>query len=231
MRTKLLLIPILIAFCSNVLGQNPDSINSAPIQVLVTDFENNPQKGEQIIFEGLKSKSVYTGVSNAEGKFEILLKGGETYLIKIKSVGDAEDYSTFEIPVLSKDETYATSTLTIQFELPKTFTLDNVEFEFGKSTLTTGSFNELKELSEYMKLKDDVIIEIAGHTDDVGDEESNLRLSKARAETVRNYLISKGISSKRVVATGYGESQPIAANSTPEGRQKNRRTEVRIKND
>jgi outer membrane protein OmpA-like peptidoglycan-associated protein len=231
MRTILLLIPIMIASCSNVIGQSSDTINSAPIQVLVTDFENNPQKGEQIIFEGLKSKSVYKGVSNSEGKFEILLKGGETYLIKIKSVGDADDYNKFEIPALGENETYAPSTLTIQIELPKTFTLDNVEFEFGKSTLTKGSYSELKELLEYLKLKDGIIIEIAGHTDVVGDEESNLKLSEARAETVRNYLISKGISSERVVAKGYGESQPIAPNSTPEGRQKNRRTEVRIIND
>lgn len=228
MKTILLLIPILIASCCNGFGQNSDSINSALIQVIVTDFENKPQKGEQIIFECLKSKRVYKRVTNVEGQFEILLKGGESYLVKIKSVGEAADYHTFEIPALGKNETYAPSKLMIQFELPKTFTLNNVEFESGKSNLTKDSYGELKELLEYMKLKDDIIIEIAGHTDDVGDDESNLKLSQKRAETVRNYLISKGISYKRVVAKGYGESQPIAPNSTQEGRQKNRRTEVRI---
>jgi OOP family OmpA-OmpF porin len=231
MKTILLLIPVMMAYCSNIAGQLSDTINSAPIQVIVTNFENKPQKGEQIIFEGLKSKSVYKGISDAEGKFEILLKDGETYLIKIKSIGEAADYNKIEIPALGKNETYSTIVLTIQFEPPRTFRLDNVEFEFGKSTLTKASFSELEELLEYMTLKEDIIVEIAGHTDDVGDEEFNLKLSEERAESVRNYLISKGISPERVIAKGYGESQPIAPNNLAEGRQRNRRTEVRIIND
>ncbi len=229
MRTILLLIPMLIASSTTVFGQTSDSSDLAPIDVLVTDFDNNPQKGEQILFEGLKSKKVYKGVSDSKGKLKFYVKGGDTYLIKIKSIGDADDYNKITLPALGENESYGTYTLTIKFELPRTFTLDNVEFESGKSALTKGSYSELKELLDYMNLKDDLNIEIAGHTDDVGDEASNLNLSKARAERVRNYLISKGISSERVVAKGYGETQPIATNSTSEGRQKNRRTEVRIK--
>lgn len=220
----------MVVSVSTFYGQNSDSLNSALITVTVTNFENIPQKGEQIIFENIRTKKIFKGVTNSKGKFEILLKGGETYQIKIKSIGEADDYNTFEIPALEKDELYAPSTLSIQFELPRTFTLDNVEFESGKSTLTKNSYKELNELLDYLKLKEDIIIEIAGHTDDVGDDESNLKLSKARAETVRNYLLSKGIAPKRVVANGYGETQPIASNNSPEGKQKNRRTEVRIIN-
>lgn len=220
----------MVVSVSTFYGQNSDSLNSALITVTVTNFENIPQKGEQIIFENIRTKKIFNGVTNSKGEFEILLKGGETYQIKIKSIGEADDYNTFEIPALEKDELYAPGTLSIQFELPRTFTLDNVEFESGKSTLTKNSYKELNELLDYLKLKEDIIIEIAGHTDDVGDDESNLKLSKARAETVRNYLLSKGIAPKRVVAKGYGETQPIASNGTDEGRQKNRRTEVRIIN-
>jgi OOP family OmpA-OmpF porin len=230
MKSILLIISIFAASLSTLFSQNPDSLNSALITVIVTNFGNIPQKGEQIIFENLKTKKIYKGVTNSKGKFDILLKGGEKYQIKIKSIGEADDYNTFEIPALEKDEYYTSSTLTIQFELPRSFTLDNVEFESGKSTLTKSSYKELNELLEYLKLKNDVIIEIAGHTDDVGDDESNLKLSTARAETVRNYLLSKGIPPKRVIAKGYGETQPIASNNSPEGRQKNRRTEVRILN-
>ena len=228
MKSILIIISIIAASLSTVFGQTSDSINSAVINVTVTNFENIPQKGEQIFFENLRTKKIYKGVTNSKGKFDILLKGGEKYQIKIKSIGEADDYNTFEIPALEEDELYAPSTLTIQFELPRTFTLDNVEFESGKSTLTKDSYIELKELLDYLKLKDDISIEIAGHTDDVGDDESNMKLSKARAETVRNYLISKGITTNRVIAKGYGETQPIASNTTVEGRQKNRRTEVRI---
>lgn len=230
MKSILIIISIVITSISTALGQTSDSINSAVINVTVTNFENIPQKGEQIFFENLRTKKIYKGVTNSKGKFDILLKGGEKYQIKIKSIGEADDYNTFEIPALEEDELYAPSTLTIQFELPRTFTLDNVEFESGKSTLTKDSYIELKELLDYLKLKNDINIEIAGHTDDVGDDESNLKLSKARAETVRNYLISKGITPHRVIAKGYGETQPISSNTTEAGRQKNRRTEVRILN-
>lgn len=230
MKSILVIFSIIGVSISTLFGQNLDSSNAAQITVIVTNFENIPQKGEQIIFENLRTKKIFNGVTNSKGKFDIILKGGETYLVKIKSIGEADDYNTFEIPAIGKDEYYTPSTLTIQFELPKTFTLDNVEFESGKSTLTKESYTELKELLEYLQRKEEIIIEIAGHTDDVGDDESNLKLSKARAETVRNYLLSKGIAPKRVVTKGYGETQPIASNNSPEGKQKNRRTEVRIIN-
>jgi outer membrane protein OmpA-like peptidoglycan-associated protein len=171
---------------------------------------------------------IYKGITDAKGTFKIYLKGGDTYKVLIKSVGEVDEYNTFEIPPLGEGEFYTESTLTVQFELPQTFTLDNVQFETGKASLTNTSYKELNELTEYLKLKESVVIEIAGHTDDVGEDASNQKLSEARANTVRNYLISKGIAAKRVVAKGYGETQPIAPNSTPEGRQQNRRTEVRI---
>jgi outer membrane protein OmpA-like peptidoglycan-associated protein len=225
---KILLVIIFITLLPVLHAQKIDTAKSALVNVVVTNFKNVPQKGEQILFESVKTKLISKGISNSKGTFKIYLPGGDTYKIQIKSVGDVEDYNTFEIPALGEGEFYTESTLSIQFEHPKTFTLDNVEFETGKATLTKTSYKELNELLEYLKLKEEVVIEIAGHTDDVGDDVSNQKLSEARANTVRNYLISKGIAAKRVQAKGYGESQPIAPNSTAEGRQKNRRTEVRI---
>jgi len=119
--------------------------------------------------------------------------------------------------------------LIIKFELPKKFTLDNVHFDTGKATLRSDSYPELKELIELMKYKKNLIIEIAGHTDNVGSPESNLILSQNRANNVKNYLVNNGIRSDRIDSKGYGETQPIAENITEEGKQKNRRTEVRIK--
>lgn len=225
---KIFLILIFTTLSSVLHAQNIDTAKSALVNVVVTNFKNKPQKGEQILFESVKTKQIFKGISNNKGTFKIYLKGNDTYKIQIKSIGEVEDYNTFEIPALGEGEFYTESTLSIQFEHPKTFTLDNVQFETGKATLTKTSYKELNELLEYLKLKEEVVIEIAGHTDDVGDDISNQKLSEARATTVRNYLISKGIASKRVQAKGYGETQPIAANTTPEGRQKNRRTEVRI---
>ena len=74
----------------------------------------------------------------------------------------------------------------------------------------------------------EVSIELASHTDSVGDDNSNMLLSQRRSESVKQYLIDMGIELDRIEAQGYGEKQPKATNETPEGRAKNRRTEVRI---
>ena len=106
--------------------------------------------------------------------------------------------------------------------------LDNCTFENGKATLQETSFPVLDELVAYLKRKDDDRIEIGGHTDNVGSAASNLKLSQERANSVRDYLITKGIDSARLVAKGYGMSQPIADNKTAAGKAENRRTEVTI---
>jgi outer membrane protein OmpA-like peptidoglycan-associated protein len=79
-----------------------------------------------------------------------------------------------------------------------------------------------------MKLKPGMKIEIAGHTDSDGDDSANKILSEQRALAVKNYLISKGINKERIFIIGYGESRPVAENSSQEGKSKNRRTEIRI---
>jgi outer membrane protein OmpA-like peptidoglycan-associated protein len=81
---------------------------------------------------------------------------------------------------------------------------------------------------EVMTLKPNYVIEIGGHTDNVGKDESNITLSQNRANAIKQYLVKKGINADRIIAKGYGESQPIATNDTDEGRQKNRRTEIKI---
>ncbi len=135
------------------------------------------------------------------------------------------DYDKIEIP---DTNLLMTMNLTIQIEPPKTYTLKNVLFDTGKSTLKLSSYEALNDLYEVMKLKETLVVEIAGHTDSTASAETNQKLSENRAQTVRNYLIKKGIREDRITAVGYGETQPVADNGTEEGRQKNRRTEVRI---
>jgi outer membrane protein OmpA-like peptidoglycan-associated protein len=79
-----------------------------------------------------------------------------------------------------------------------------------------------------MKLKKTLVLEIAGHTDNVGTPEGNLKLSQDRSNSVRDYLVKKGIATTRIVPKGYGDTQPIASNDTDANKQKNRRTEVRV---
>ncbi len=103
----------------------------------------------------------------------------------------------------------------------------NLEFDFGKSTIRARSLPYLDRVAALL-VKKGFSLKLAGHTDNVGSDAANLRLSKDRAESVKNYLVSQGANNGKVEATGYGESQPIASNKTDAGRQKNRRVEFTL---
>jgi outer membrane protein OmpA-like peptidoglycan-associated protein len=105
---------------------------------------------------------------------------------------------------------------------------DNLEFETGKEIIKDVSFPSLDELGEVLKKKSQWNLQITGHTDNVGDDQKNMILSKKRAEAVKNYLSSLGIDAGRFYVLYFGETMPIAPNDTPEGRQKNRRVEMKI---
>jgi outer membrane protein OmpA-like peptidoglycan-associated protein len=105
---------------------------------------------------------------------------------------------------------------------------DNLEFESAKDIIFETSKPSLNELAEVLKKKTTWKLEIAGHTDNVGDDNGNLALSKKRAEALKAYLISQGVEEARLITKYFGETKPIATNDTPEGRQKNRRVEMKI---
>ncbi len=212
----------------NMLAQEPDSI--ALVKGTVSDFENNSKIGEVIIFENTSTHETFETFSGEDGYFEISLPYFFTYQIKIKGFSDDVDYIEFSIPALKKGQKSMTYQVDIKFEPAKSFTLSNVHFESGRAALTEQSYNQLNELIEFMKLKKTTRIEIGGHTDSFGDDDSNMILSQKRAETVRNYLVKNGIEANRVVAVGYGEAVPVKSNDTEKGRQENRRTEVKLLN-
>ena len=105
---------------------------------------------------------------------------------------------------------------------------DNLEFDTGKDIIRSSSFPSLTELAELLKNKPSYGLRIAGHTDNVGDDAKNMKLSNDRSVAVKNYLVSKGVQADRIIVEYYGETKPIADNNTPEGRQKNRRVEMNI---
>lgn len=105
--------------------------------------------------------------------------------------------------------------------------LENIYFDTGSANLSPESEQELDRLYEIMSTST-LVIEIGGYTDNVGSDETNMQLSQARAESVVAYVVEKGISSTRISAKGYGEQDPRATNETPEGRQENRRVEIKV---
>lgn len=206
-----------------------DTIKTAPVEVIVIDGKKAPRGGEQVIFTGQKSKQTFQGRTNKTGKLSIALPAGDAYAVFLKAITDSSQFGTLPIAPLSGTQFYKNPfIIEITFEPAKVFTLNNVHFDFGKATLREGSFKQLEELYEYLKWKETYKAEIAGHTDNVGQGNDNMILSQKRAESVKAWLVKKGIQPARLIAKGYGATQPVADNSTDDGKQQNRRTEVRI---
>lgn len=106
--------------------------------------------------------------------------------------------------------------------------LRNVFFETGKWEIMSDSEYELNKVVELLNQNPKLRIELGGHTDNVGQDDANKRLSEQRAKAVYEYLIKKGIAADRLTYKGYGETQPVATNDTEEGRGENRRTEIKV---
>lgn len=217
----------------SVRSQTTPALNlpkDAKVEGIVVDMNTKlPQNNELVVFRSQKNNNEYQALSDSTGKYSTRLPAGDKYDIFILGFQDSTSSNVLDIPALGPNSYYKNPfTVNLQFEPAKTFVLDNVEFDFGKATLRETSYATLDNLIEYLKRKPTERIEIGGYTDNVGSEERNLALSLERAKSIVAYLEAKGIDSSRLEAKGYGSADPVDDNSTEEGRQNNRRTEVKI---
>ncbi|MFT5723118.1 MAG: outer membrane protein OmpA-like peptidoglycan-associated protein [Bacteroidia bacterium] len=175
---------------------------------------------------GLKVTHTYSDAQN--GKFLLNLPANSDYALKAGAPGYAYHSENFSLTESSLNEPYE---LIIRLEPIKKdvrMVMKNVLFEVDKSELKPESHVELDQLVDYLNRNATLYIEIGGHTDNTGSESRNTTLSQQRAQSVYNYLVSKGIAAERLTFKGYGSSQPVATNETTEGRTQNRRTEIKI---
>jgi len=106
---------------------------------------------------------------------------------------------------------------------------DNLEFEHDKAIIKRKSYGDLESLTNILLIREDLTIELHGHTDNTGTEQYNMKLSEDRVEAVKDFLVANGVDPKRIKTFYYGESKPIAENKSEAGRQRNRRVEMKIK--
>jgi OmpA-OmpF porin, OOP family len=219
----------LFFLCSSVLFSRAQSLEPnethSLMEVTFLDFKEKPRANQKILFQSATNKKIFSAKTNEKGVAQFLLPEGDNYQIRCIVLGDTVDYDIVEI---EKEEGAFSYQLTLKYEPPKLFTLRDVHFETGKSSITSGSYSQLNELFEALSEMSSLVVEISGHTDIVGKPEDNLNLSQERAEAVRSYLVKKGIAPNRIIAKGYGSMEPISQNNTEAGRAKNRRTEVKI---
>ena len=110
-------------------------------------------------------------------------------------------------------------------------TLGDILFSTGRADLTPGAYERMDRLAQFLQAHPARTVRIEGHTDNTGSDATNLRLSEARAQAVRDALSARGVSPSRIVTQGMGEAQPVASNSNDAGRQQNRRVEIIISDD
>jgi outer membrane protein OmpA-like peptidoglycan-associated protein len=106
--------------------------------------------------------------------------------------------------------------------------MPDVLFDFNKSTLKPAAKERLAKVAGIILAYPDLQLKIDGYTDSIGGDQYNQQLSEERSASVRDYLISQGVSANNVIAQGFGKNNPIASNASPEGRQQNRRVEMLV---
>ncbi|MFZ5551521.1 MAG: OmpA family protein [Bacteroidota bacterium] len=166
--------------------------------------------------------------NSATGKFLLSLNSGKNYGIAVKAAGYLFHSENFDIPLYSDYNLVDKEIELKNIAIGSKIALRNIFFDTGSSTLKPASNSELDRLVKLLKDVPKLKVEISGHTDNVGSESMNQKLSEDRANSVVNYLASKGIDRSRLTAKGYGSTRPVATNNNDEGRQQNRRTEFEI---
>jgi outer membrane protein OmpA-like peptidoglycan-associated protein len=196
------------------------------VQVKLQDEKyGKPVPGNIIIKKG--NEVVYNGVADASGLSKFYLDPGY-YAVGVTAKGYIPAEESLNLLASEKG-----TSKTIELKQPKiekglVFKVRAINFETGSDQLTPSSYDILNNIGAMLIEYPQMVIEIAGHTDNVGDDNLNLVLSQKRADAVKAYLVNKGGNAKQITAKGYGETKPIADNTTDDGKLKNRRVEFSV---
>ncbi len=210
----------------------PEKFRSSPLQALRVNIKDYltglPVRARLELFEvnALDTIRVSQWADN-DGNLSVATQRNINY----GAMAVADGYIMYSANL--EADTSASRTLNIRMialetAADKVIVLQNVFFETGSAALLPTSESELNKLLWTLRKNTEMKIEIRGHTDNEGDEKSNQELSEERAKSVYEYLTGRGIDAGRLSFVGFGESQPVADNSTKEGRKQNRRTEFKV---
>jgi outer membrane protein OmpA-like peptidoglycan-associated protein len=223
-------------------------------KITVTDaLTGEPLRALTEVQDVATQKSIFNDLTDAEGNALICMTIGKNYSLEVSKDGYLFYSENFNLSHELKDSISIDKPVKINIKLRKigdkivqqnrptegggnempnrgeAIILKNVFFEIGSAALRPESTTELMRLKQLLEKNNSLNIEIQGHTDNVGNDRDNQKLSENRAKAVYNFLISQGIVASRLSYRGFGESQPIAPNDTPQGRLQNRRTAFIVK--
>ncbi len=196
---------------------------------VVSNLAQKPIKDVVVnVIDNENGKSVGKYQTDKTGDYQFVLKRGQNYNISFESEGYLMLSENVNMP---KENTYASVEKNVVLQPiaeGSVIVLKNLFFDSNKSKIRKESFVELDKVVNFLKDRTDIKIEVNGYTDNKGDDKSNIKLSTARAKSVLGYLSKKGTDKSRLSFKGFGEESPVATNDTEEGRQMNRRVELRI---
>lgn len=210
-----------------------DNLRPHPVALIkgkVLNKKTNQPVGAEIIYELLQTGQL-EGTANSNpktGDYKVVLPYGKNYGYRASAKGFYPISENLDLTQVSAYQEIEKDLYLIPIEKGETFRLNNLFFDTAKYDLLPTSNGELNRLVDFLKINPKIKIEISGHTDNVGTDESNLTLSDNRAQAVVKYLVTKGIDSNRLSYKGYGETKPEATNETEEGKQYNRRVSFTI---
>jgi outer membrane protein OmpA-like peptidoglycan-associated protein len=218
---------------SNLRTESALEVKSAKLTILkgvISDEKTeNPLSAVIELIDNDKNILLATFKSNSStGKYLVTLPSGRNYGIAVKAEGYLFHSENFNLPEAADFQEFTLDIAMKKMDVGSTIVLRNIFFDFDKATIKPESANELGRLVKLLKDNPELKIELGSHTDDIGSHDYNGRLSDNRSKAVVEFLIRNGIASGRLIAKGYGETQPLAKNDTEEGRKQNRRTEFKI---
>lgn len=223
---RLIALTALAAFAFAAAKDLAPNKTHAVLNISYTNFDDVPQKNKILTFVGKKNpKNKVTVKTNGYGEVSFLIPREDSYQILCESL--TGPFECGETPYVSPRASYGS--VNVAFDDTRA-ELQGVSFKVGSAELVPSTLATLDKTIAGLKKNAKAKVEIEGHTSSEGGEEYNQKLSEDRANSVRDYMIRKGISKDRVTAVGYGYSRPKASNDTEEGRKQNRRIEVRVTN-
>jgi len=174
-----------------------------------------------------RSQLLFRGPIRGE-KYETELEYNRYYQIKIRANGYFYYQDTINLQGIYDGRLIEKEILMTPLKVGKKLTLNDIYFEINSAALTEKSKSALGNIASLLRQNRNLTIEVGAYTDDVGEEDYNMSLSEKRANSVRDYLISKDISERALVAKGYGETSPVVPNDSEGNRTLNRRVEFKI---
>ncbi|UII29324.1 OmpA family protein [Fulvivirga maritima] len=213
-----------------VVQRKPD-LQPVTITITVVDEDNNPLDAK-VSMNSVEDNQVAGRTRVSAGVFEFKVTNATPVAYSLSVEDEGYVFQTLRVGVKAATEepqSMSRKVVMRKLRIGTRSVLRNIYFNFDQATFKQESYNELNKLASMMSQNPGMHIEISGHTDNIGSKDYNKYLSQKRANAVKDFLVKKGIDSRRISSVGYGEERPLASNDDEkEGRELNRRVEFSV---